>query len=323
MRPSRDSTTTIATTGSSAIARQEDAARTTPSGVPGGCAGGPRRRGAPGGLARAGRILLASLVVASAARASTAFIPDSEDGLLAGILAQLGASSITLTNMMTSAQASLETATYTLDTVRKATDVVQDLAYLTTNPDEIWESSQRAFGTTFPELRAIADDVAAIRRNAMGLAPNDPRTLSTLLEHAAQTRSGAYQAVMAFDAARFGLLDPYLHQAKLMADISERTLAIQQAADGALDPQHAAVLSAKADAMTATTTLAVAQSSMELARIEQQRYVAARAVEAAEDAQRRKENAALKDIAPVEDLDPTKLDAPDALPQGNLGGALP
>ena len=109
--------------------------------------------------------LFASLVLVGAlpARASTLGIPDGDSAVLAGLLFQAVKDSLQVGQILTTTQQALETAQFTMGAARAAVDVVGEFAYLTQNPDEIFDASASAFAATFPEVKAIADDAEGIR----------------------------------------------------------------------------------------------------------------------------------------------------------------
>lgn len=233
-------------------------------------------------LRRLTAIAAATLVFATPSRAS-AF--GEENIPLYMIVAQTAATLATMGDLLTTGTQALETAQLTSKTLRDASEVVVDIAYLSQNPDEIFDQAQQAFTVSFPELEAIARDAEAINKNLASVNAPPERTILDLIEHSRATGGNAYQAVMSFNNTTLGMLDPYLKQLKLIEKTSEGAEAIRLSANGPLDVKNATILTAKATANMATSLNMIAASQLEVARIKQQEYL---------DAQKAKAEAAIR-----------------------------
>jgi hypothetical protein len=203
-----------------------------------------------------------------------------ENIALAAIAAQTAASLVSLGDLIKQGNAALETAQLTSKTLRDASEVVVDLAYLSQNPDEIFDQAQQAFTVSFPEIEAIARDAEAINKNLGSLNAPPERTILDLIAHSRATGGNAYQAVMSFNNTTLGMLDPYLKQLKLIEKTSEETEAIRLSARVPLDVKNATILTAKATANMATSLNMIASSQLEVARIKQQEYLEAQQAKA-------------------------------------------
>ena len=223
-------------------------------------------------LAAAGSFLVATPSNASAF--------GEENIALAAIAAQTAASLVSLGELIKQGNAALETAQLTSTTLRNASEAVVDLAYLSQNPDEIFDQAQQAFTLSFPEIEAIARDAEAINKNLGSLNAPPERTILDLIAHSQATGGNAYQAVMSFKNSQLGMLKPYLDQLKLIEKTSEETEAIRLSARVPLDVKNATILTAKATANMAISLNMIASSQLEVARIKQQEYLEAQQAKA-------------------------------------------
>lgn len=221
-------------------------------------------------------LAVSALLVASPASA----VPIVEDAALAAIAMQTAASLISLGTIIDTGIEALETAQQTSAFLRSASEVVVDLAYLSQNPDEIFDQAQQSFALSFPEIDAIARDAQAIRDNLSSVGAPPQRTVLDLMAHARETDSNAYQAVMSFNNLTYGMLNPYLEQIRLLERTANEAGAIRMQATGPLDAKTAAVLTAKAAANAATTLNSIAATNLEIARIQQQQYLEQQEAEA-------------------------------------------
>lgn len=203
-----------------------------------------------------------------------------ENIALAAIVAQTAASLVSLGDLIKQGNAALETAQLTSTTLRNASEVVVDLAFISQNPDQIFDQAQQAFTVSFPELEAIARDAEAINKNLGSINAPPERTILDLIAHSRATGGNAYQAVMSFNNTTLGMLDPYLKQLKLIEKTSEGSEAIRLSANGPLDVKNATILTAKATANMATSLNMIAASQLEVARIKQQEYLEAQQAKA-------------------------------------------
>ena len=196
-----------------------------------------------------------------------------ENIALAAIAASTAQSMVTLGQLVTQGQQALETAALMSATLREASEVVVDLAYLSQNPNEIFDQAQQSFSVSFPEIEAIARDAETINKNFGSLNEPPQRTILDLITHARSTNGNAYQAVMAFNNTTYGMLDPYLKQLKLLEAVTDDATAIRMSANGPLDSKQASALTAKATANMASSLSAIAAYNLETARIKQQEYL--------------------------------------------------
>jgi len=210
------------------------------------------------------------LLVGAPAHASTPIVGDAA---LAAIAATTASSLLSIGQLVTQGQQALETAALISGTLRSASDVVVDLAYLSQNPDQIFDQAQQSFAISFPEIEAIARDAEAINANARSLNAPPARTVLDLIAHARSTEGNAYQAVMSFNNLTYGMLDPYLKQLKLLEKTTEEAGALRLEAKGPIDSKTASVITAKATANMANTLNSIAASNLEIARIKQQEYL--------------------------------------------------
>lgn len=223
-------------------------------------------------------VTAASLLMATPASA----VVGEENIALAAIAASTAQSMLTLGQLVTQAQQAFEVAQLTLKTAREASEVVADVAYLSQNPNEIFDQAQQQFALSFPEIEAMARDAERIQQNLRDAGdPNaKPRTIIDLINHARSTNGNAYQAVMSFNNATYGMLDPYLKQVQMIEQSTNDSNAIRLSANGPLDSKTAAVLTAKATANAASSLNAIASYQLEVARIKQQEYLEREAAKA-------------------------------------------
>jgi hypothetical protein len=219
---------------------------------------------------------LSMVLLAGPARAITVLgtgVNAEEVAALAGILTQSTQTAITVDSILTKTEKAIEVAEKTSSFARIASEVVVDFTYLTTDPDQIYDDAQAAFGASFPELEAIARDVETARSNLAGERAGEPRTLFDLMSHARQTAQGAYQTVIAYDNLADGQLSGYLKNIQLLQATAKAAQDIRQETQGQYNAQKAAVLAARAAAISASAESQSAASNLETSRVLQQQYV--------------------------------------------------
>ena len=223
--------------------------------------------------------LFASLVLVAAlpARASTLGIPDGDSAVLAGLLFQAMKDSLQVGQILTTTQQALETAQFTMGAARAAVDVVGEFAYLTQNPDEIFDASASAFAATFPEVKAIADDAEGIRasfsRGMLKPGEVNPFALQEFFANVAGASTSGYQTLAGIDESVYGLTKEHLVTVELMKNVGVASEAIRKESMLALTPQGAAVIGAKAAAQTAVSAAVSATSLAELVRMQRLTYM--------------------------------------------------
>jgi len=129
------------------------------------------------------------------------------------------------------------------------------------------------FGASFPELEAIARDVEATRANLAGERAGEPRHLFQLMAHARQTSQGTYQTLMAYDNLSDGHLGAYLQNVELLRATAKAAQDVRQEASLQMNAQKAAIVAARAAAISATAESQSAAANLETSRVMQQRYV--------------------------------------------------
>lgn len=262
---------------------------------------------------RAGASVAAALLLLTSgpSRATTVGIPDSDSATLLALLFQTVKDSAQIGQILTATEQSLETARYSLQALRSATEVVDEFRYLRNNPDEIFDAAASAFYTTFPELEAITREAAAIRQNLSGSSTGriNPFALRELFNNIAGASGSGYQTIIALDEAAYGLSREHMFTMEKLSDIRTQTEAIRRESMLALTPQGAAVITAKAAAQQAVVQSEAAAALAEILRIQKQQYV--RGVDAASrsSAQVSLQATGLQSVGDIDDrLDPFRDD---------------
>ena len=224
---------------------------------------------------RASLLLATAILLSPRATASAFGVPDSDSATLAALLLAAIKDSAQLGQILATGQQALETAQYTLGAARAATDVVTEFAYLTQNPDEIFDASASAFNEVFPEIKAISDDASAIRESFSGHAQGrlNPYALQEFFANAAGASQSAYQTLVAMDESAYGLTKEHLVTMELMQNVQTTSEAIRRESMLAMTPQGAAALSAKASAQTAVSAAVSATNLAELVRMQKAEYM--------------------------------------------------
>jgi hypothetical protein len=93
------------------------------------------------------------------------------------------------------------------------------------------------------------------------------------MSHARQTAQGAYQTVIAYDNLADGQLSGYLKNIQLLQATAKAAQDIRQETQGQYNAQKAAVLAARAAAISASAESQSAASNLETSRVLQQQYV--------------------------------------------------
>ena len=217
-----------------------------------------------------------TLLLANPSRALTILgtgVNAEEVAALVGILTQSTQTAITVDQILTKTGESIEAARETAGLLRSISEVVVDFQYLTTNPDQIFDDAMAGFGASFPELEAIARDVEATRANLAGERAGEPRHLFHLMAHARQTSQGTYQTLMAYDNLSDGHLNAYLQNVELLRATAKAAQDVRQEAMLQMNAQKAAIVAARAAAISATAESQSAAANLEMSRVLQQRYV--------------------------------------------------
>lgn len=217
------------------------------------------------------------LVAALPVRASALGVPDGDSAVLAGLLLQAMKDSLQMGQILTTTQQALETAQFTMGAARAAVDVVGEFAYLTQNPDEVFDASASAFAATFPEVKAIADDATGIResfsRGMLKPGAVNPFALQEFFANVAGASTSGYQTLAGIDESIYGLTKEHLVTVELMKNVGVTSEAIRKESMLALTPQSAAVIGAKAAAQTAVSAAVSATSLAELVRMQRLTYM--------------------------------------------------
>jgi hypothetical protein len=219
--------------------------------------------------------LVAVLLSFAPARASTMGAPDSDSALLAAMLLQAVSDSAQLGQVLTTAQSALETARFSLDAARSATEVVSEFVYLSQNPDEVFDATASAFAQVFPQVQAIAEDAEAIRENFSGNSQGrlNPYALQQFFQNINSADGSAYQTIVAMDESVYGLTKEHLVTAELMQSVQTTSEAIRKESMLAMTPQSAAAVAAKAGAQAAVSAAVTATNVAELLRIQKATYM--------------------------------------------------
>lgn len=244
------------------------------------------------------------LLLASPAKAITILgtgVNAEEVAALVGILTQSTQTAITVDQLLTKTQQSIEVAQETAGLLRAASEVVVDFQYLSTNPNQIFDDAQASFGASFPELEAIARDVETARANLAGERAGDPRTTFDLIAHARQTTQGSYQTLMAFDNLGDGQLTAYLRNVELLKETAKAAQDLRQEAEGQINAQKAAIIAARAAAVSATAESQSASANLETSRVLQQQYVNERRDRAAKELAKEENGKDLNAVMPADE----------------------
>lgn len=245
-----------------------------------------------------------ALLLSSPAKAVTILgtgVNAEEVAALVGILTQSTQTAITVDQLLTKTQQSIEVAQEAAGLLRTASEVVVDFQYLSTNPNQIFDDAQSAFGASFPELQAIAQDVEIARSNLAGERAGDPRTTFDLIAHARQTSQGSYQTLMAFDNLADGQLSGYLKNVSLLQEGAKAAQDLRQEAELQMNAQKAAVIAARAATLSATAENQSALANLETSRVLQQQYVNERRDRAAKELAKDKNAKDLDAVIPTDE----------------------
>lgn len=227
--------------------------------------------------ARALALSTSLALISAPAHASALGIPDGDSAVLAGLLLQAVKDSLSLGQILTTTQQALETAQFTMGAARAAVDVVSEFTYLTQNPDEVFDAAAGAFGATFPEVKAIADDAEGLRASFGGgiLRPGavNPFALQQFFANASNATGSAYQTLVGVDESVYGLTKEHLLTVELMKNVGTASEVLRKESMLAMTPQSAAVVGAKAAAQTAVSAAVSATSLAELVRIQRLQYM--------------------------------------------------
>ena len=246
----------------------------------------------------------AGLLLSSPAQAITVLgtgVNVEEVAALTGILTQSTSTAVTVSDLLTKTEKSIEVAQETAGLLRAASEVVVDFQYLSTNPNQIFDDAQASFGASFPELEAIARDVETARSNLAGERAGDPRTTFDLIAHARQTTQGSYQTLIAFDNLADGQLTAYLKNVALLRETAKAALDLRQEAEGQINAQRAAIIAARAAAMSATAESQSAAANLETSRVLQQQYVNERRDRAAKELAKEENAKDLNAVMPADE----------------------
>lgn len=225
--------------------------------------------------AAAGVLIMCASMPAHAANALG--IPDGDTAVMLGLLAQAVKDSLQLGAILTTTQNALETAQFTMGAARAAVEVVGEFTYLANNPDEIFDASASAFASTFPEVKAIADDAEGLRssfsRGMLTPGEVNPFALQEFFANVAGATGSGYQTLAGIDESVYGLTKEHLVTVELMKNVGVVSEAIRKESMLALTPQGAAAITAKATAQSAVSAAVAATSLAELVRMQRLTYM--------------------------------------------------
>jgi len=266
-----------------------------------------------GSMRRVSAVLMAGFVLSTPAHAIQILgtgVNAEEVAVLAGILTQSSSTAVTIDSVLTKTGEAVVAAQETSNFLRQASEVVVDFQYLTTaNPEEIYNEAAAGFGISFPELQAIADDVEVTRSNLVGERAGEPRTVFQLLTHSRQTALGSYHSLIAYDNMADGHMSSYMKEIEARKKLQELTNDVGlEALTTDYNANRAAIISARASALTARAARQSADTALEQTRIMQQEYVNDRRDRAAKEFAKDEAAKDLESIAPADEtIDGLKL----------------
>ena len=226
------------------------------------------------------------MLVAPRVHASAAGIPDGDSATLIGLLLESVKQTASAGQLLTAVQGSLQTAQNTLAILRTTTETVNEFRYLSENPNEIFDAAQAAFEKTFPEAQGIRREADGLRR-ALQQGPNgelNPYALQDTLNNIGRTQESFYDTLIALDEGVYGLSDAHLQLLSREDSLNTQGEAVFRetmdpgcrlttASDGStqtvcgLDMMRAAVLGAKAQAISAASLGMITELTTEQLRL--------------------------------------------------------
>ena len=218
------------------------------------------------------------------AHAANAFgIPDSDTAMLTAMLLEAVKSSAELSTLVESTQKGIETAQATLAIARATTDAVGSTAALLQDPTQVFGDVYEGFRQTFPEVEALWKEAEGLNQALQDPLTYDgqynPYAMQTLIRSLREGGDSMYTTLVAIDAAKYNLTDEHLLQAKEREELRtgvRRFKSFLAARPEGINPQEAAVMTAKATLNQLEAQIQMAESLNELATMQKNEYLAAK-----------------------------------------------